>query len=190
VTGEVLLDNALIQSANRAELGATLGYLPQEVALFEGTIAENIARFGKVDSGKVIEACQLAGVHEMILRFPKNYDTEVGEGGRFLSGGQRQRIGLARALYDNPRLIVLDEPNAHLDEAGEQALFQAVQALKMRGATLVLISHRPRIMVIMDRILKLERGQILRLASPEIMLKDRQGGDNPSTSFAPLPAPA
>jgi len=165
-TGEILFNGQRIQEMKRAELGAMLGYLPQEIALFEGTIAENIARFSEVDSDKVIAACQLADAHKMILRFPKGYDTEIGEGGRFLSGGQRQRIGLARALYGNPQLVVLDEPNANLDEAGERALFQAVLALKTRGTTLVLISHRPHIMTAMDRILTLAGGQIARLTSP------------------------
>ncbi|MDR0635296.1 MAG: type I secretion system permease/ATPase, partial [Azoarcus sp.] len=163
VGGEVLLDDVPLHGLERTELGANLGYLPQDVELFDGTIAENVARFGEIDPALVIEACQQAGVHEMILRFPKGYDTQIGEGGSFLSGGQRQRIGLARALYGNPRLVVLDEPNANLDEAGDRALLQAVMALKERGVTLVLISHRPHIMAAMDTLLIMEDGRVQRL---------------------------
>ncbi|MDR3214610.1 MAG: type I secretion system permease/ATPase [Azoarcus sp.] len=164
--GDVLFDGAPIHSLDRVELGARIGYLPQDVELFGGTIAENVARFGEVDPALVIEACQQAGVHEMILRFPKGYDTQIGESGNFLSGGQRQRIGLARAIYGNPRLVVLDEPNSSLDEAGDRALLQAVMTLKERGVTLVLISHRPRIMAVMDVVLHMEEGRVLRLEAP------------------------
>jgi ATP-binding cassette subfamily C exporter for protease/lipase len=165
--GEVLLDEVPIRGLNRTELGPILGYLPQDVELFGGTIAENVARFGKINPGLVIEACQQAGVHEMILRFPKGYDTQIGDGGGFLSGGQRQRIGLARAIYGNPRLVVLDEPNANLDEAGDRALLQVVMALKARGSTLVLISHRPQIMAALDCILVVEEGRVVRLDFPQ-----------------------
>jgi ATP-binding cassette subfamily C exporter for protease/lipase len=164
--GEALIDGESIRRFDRTELGSKLGYLPQDVALFEGTIAENIARFGKVDSALVIEACRMAGVHDMILRLPKGYETQVGEGGAFLSGGQRQRIGLARALYGNPRLVVLDEPNSSLDDAGDRALLQAVLSMKKRGTTLVLISHRPQIMAAMDRVLIMEAGCVVRLDTP------------------------
>ncbi|MDR0701096.1 MAG: type I secretion system permease/ATPase [Azoarcus sp.] len=164
--GVVFFDKIPLRDLNRTEAGGWMGYLPQDVELFDGTIAENVARFGKLDSALVIEACQQAGVHEMILRFPKGYDTPIGVGGGFLSGGQRQRIGLARALYGNPRLVVLDEPNSNLDDAGDRALLQAVIALKERGVTLVLISHRPRIMAAMDSILVMEEGRALRLEPP------------------------
>ena len=135
VTGETLLNGLPIQSWNRIDLGPHLGYLPQDVELFEGSIAENIARLGEVDSGKVIAAARSAGMHEMILRFPKGYDTPIGEAGNLLSGGQRQRIGLARAIYGVPSLIVLDEPNANLDDAGEVALLRTVRELKAKGKT-------------------------------------------------------
>jgi ATP-binding cassette subfamily C exporter for protease/lipase len=167
MTGDVLLDGVPIRGLNRTELGTVLGYLPQDVELFAGTIAENVARFGKINPGLVIEACQQAGVHEMILRFPKGYDTQIGDGGGFLSGGQRQRIGLARAIYGNPRLVVLDEPNANLDEAGDRALLQVVMTLKARGSTLILISHRPQIMSALDSILVMEAGRVLRLELPQ-----------------------
>ncbi|MDR1854366.1 MAG: type I secretion system permease/ATPase [Azoarcus sp.] len=164
--GVVLIDGVPIGDLDRGDLGAELGYLPQDVELFEGSIAENVARFGDIDPDAVIEACRQAGVHDMILRFPKGYDTQIGEGGGFLSGGQRQRIGLARALYGNPRLVVLDEPNSSLDEAGDRALLLAVDNLKEQGATVVLISHRPQIMSAMDQIAVMEHGRLLRVETP------------------------
>jgi ATP-binding cassette, subfamily C, bacterial exporter for protease/lipase len=160
VSGEVLLDDLPIDGWNRNELGPHLGYLPQDIELFEGTIAENIARFGQLDSEKVIEAARCAGLHEMILRFPKGYDTPIGEAGNLLSGGQRQRIGLARAVYGDPAILVLDEPNANLDDAGELALMKTLVQLKSRGKTVFLITHRPGALGVADRILILEDGQV------------------------------
>ncbi|MDR0564295.1 MAG: type I secretion system permease/ATPase [Azoarcus sp.] len=183
VEGEVYFDDIPIRVLDRKGLGASLGYLPQDVELFEGTIAENVARFGKMDSELVIEACQQAGVHEMILRFPNGYDTPIGDGGGFLSGGQRQRIGLARAIYGNPRLVVLDEPNSSLDEAGDYALLQAVLALKSRGTTLILISHRPQIMAAMERILVMEDGAAVRMEMPPQMGGGMTFGSSPSTGY-------
>ncbi|MDR3056225.1 MAG: type I secretion system permease/ATPase [Zoogloeaceae bacterium] len=165
--GDVRYDDMPIRDQDRVAIGAELGYLPQDVELFSGTIAENIARFGQPDPSKIIEACQAAGVHDMILRFPKGYDTEIGEEGRILSGGQRQRIGLARALYNNPRLVVLDEPNANLDDAGDHALVNAVMALKQQGVTLVLITHRPQIMSSMDFVLMLDKGKVVQFGKPK-----------------------
>lgn len=160
LSGDVVLDGLPLNGWDRTELGPHLGYLPQDIELFEGTLAENIARFGEVDSAKVIEAARCAGLHEMILRFPKGYDTPIGEAGALLSGGQRQRIGLARAVYGNPALIVLDEPNANLDEAGEAALVKTVQDMKARGKTVVLITHRPGILAVADRLLLLHDGRV------------------------------
>ena len=158
--GQVLLDGQAIGKWNRMELGPHVGYLPQDIELFDGTIAENIARAGVVESEKVIEAAEAAGLHAMILRFPKGYDTPMGEAGGLLSGGQRQRIGLARAMYGMPELVVLDEPNANLDDEGEAALVRAVQGLKAQGKTVVLISHRPGIVSVADRLLILQNGTV------------------------------
>ena len=159
-SGQVLLDGQGIGKWNRMELGPHIGYLPQDIELFDGTIAENIARSGQVESEKVIEAAEAAGLHTMILRFPKGYDTPMGEAGGLLSGGQRQRIGLARAMYGMPALVVLDEPNANLDDEGENALVRAVQGLKAQGKTVVLISHRPGIVSVADRLLILQNGTV------------------------------
>ena len=160
VSGEVLLDGLPIAGWDRNELGPYLGYLPQDIELFEGSIAENIARFGEVSSEQVIAAARSAGLHEMILRFPKGYDTPIGEAGNLLSGGQRQRIGLARAVYGDPVLVVLDEPNANLDDVGEAALVRTVQELKAKGRTVFLITHRPGIVAVADRLLILRNGMV------------------------------
>jgi ATP-binding cassette, subfamily C, bacterial exporter for protease/lipase len=161
VNGEVLLDGLPVEGWNRMELGPYLGYLPQDVELFEGTIGENIARFGEIDSAKVIAAARCAGLHEMILHFPKGYDTPVDEAGNMLSGGQRQRIGLARAVYGDPALLVLDEPNANLDDAGEAALLRTVQQLKAAGKTIFLITHRAGAVSVADRVMILQDGKLL-----------------------------
>ncbi len=158
--GKVRLDGADLYQWNKDALGSHLGYLPQDIELFAGTVAENIARFGAVDSEKVIAAAQLAGVHDMVLRLPKGYDTPIGDGGAGLSGGQQQRIGLARALYGQPSLIVLDEPNSNLDDAGEAALIQAIRELKALKRTVVLITHRMPILTISDKLLVLNEGSV------------------------------
>jgi ATP-binding cassette subfamily C exporter for protease/lipase len=159
--GDILLDDYPIAQWTRESLGVHLGYLPQDIELFDGTIAENIARIGAVESECVIEAAEAAGLHQIILRFPKGYDTRVGQGGAFLSGGQRQRVGLARALYGNPAVVVLDEPNANLDDAGENALLQAVELVKKQGKTVVLISHRPSVLKVADRLVIMQDGQVV-----------------------------
>lgn len=158
--GKVRIDRADIATWDSEKLGPFIGYLPQDVELFAGSIAENIARLGAVDSEKVILAAKLAGVHNMILSLPKGYDTQIGDQGAVLSGGQRQRIGLARALYGNPRVVVLDEPNSNLDEEGEACLLQAVLNLKQLKATVVLVTHKPNILSIVDNIMLVQDGQI------------------------------
>ncbi len=156
--GKVRLDGADIYHWNKDELGPHVGYLPQDIELFAGTVAENIARFGDVDSEKVILAAKRTGVHDMILHLPEGYDTHLGDGGAGLSGGQKQRLGLARALYDDPSLIVLDEPNSNLDEVGEQALLVALNDLRQRGKTIVMITHRTNAISITNKLLLIRDG--------------------------------
>ncbi|WP_261459388.1 type I secretion system permease/ATPase, partial [Serratia entomophila] len=158
--GIVRLDTADIYQWNKDELGPHIGYLPQDIELFAGTIAENISRFNDIDSEKVIEAAKLAGVHELILRFPHGYDSLIGNGGAGLSGGQKQRIGLARALYGDPALVVLDEPNSNLDDAGEKALNQAIQFLQQRNKTVILITHRTNLLSMTNKLLLLTNGVV------------------------------
>jgi ATP-binding cassette subfamily C exporter for protease/lipase len=156
--GKVRLDGADIYQWNKAELGPHIGYLPQDIELFSGTIAENISRFGEVDAEKVVEAAKLAGVHELILHFPKGYDTLLGDGGAGLSGGQKQRLGLARAMYGDPAMLVLDEPNSNLDDVGETALVQAINAFRQRGKTIILITHRTSVIGATNKLLLLREG--------------------------------
>ncbi|WP_226051342.1 type I secretion system permease/ATPase [Dickeya chrysanthemi] len=172
--GKVRLDGADLNQLDKSAFGPAIGYLPQDVQLFKGTLAENIARFGEADPQKVVAAAKLAGVHELILSLPNGYDTELGDGGSGLSGGQRQRIGLARAMYDDPCLLVLDEPNASLDSEGDQALMQAIVALQKRGATVVLITHRPALTTLAQKILILHEGQQQRMGLARDVLTELQ----------------
>ena len=165
VMGKVRLDGADIYQWNKGELGPNIGYLPQDIELFSGTISENISRFGEIDAEKVVQAAKMAGVHEMILHFPKGYDTVLGDGGAGLSGGQRQRLGLARAMYGDPSLLVLDEPNSNLDDMGEAALVNAIQSLRQRGKTVILITHRNSAISVTNKLLLLRDG-VLTMFGP------------------------
>ncbi|MDD5249488.1 MAG: type I secretion system permease/ATPase [Rhodocyclaceae bacterium] len=160
-SGHVRLDGADVFAWNKDELGPHIGYLPQDIELMEGTVAENIARFGPPDGEKIVAAARLAGVHDMILHLAKGYETQVGADGDALSGGQRQRIALARALYGEPCLVVLDEPNSNLDEAGETAVLAALDALSARGCTVVFISHGPNLLAAAQKLLVLQHGTLL-----------------------------
>ena len=171
LNGRVRLDGVDVFIWDREELGPHIGYLPQDIELFEGTVAENISRFSLVDSAKVVAAAKLTDVHEMILKLPQGYDTVIGATGGVLSGGQRQRVGLARAVYDNPRLVLLDEPNSNLDELGEMALQNALDALKEKNTTVIVISHRPGILNELDKILLMRNGQMVAFGPREEILK-------------------
>ena len=169
--GHARLDGADLFAWPAEQLGPYVGYLPQDVELFGGTVRDNIARLSAApDPESVIDAAMIAGVHEIILRLPNGYETEIGEGGSFLSGGQRQRIGLARALYRRPRLIVLDEPNSNLDAEGDEALTRAVRAARERGAIVVIVAHRPVGIEGVDQLLVLKDGRMQAFGPKEQVL--------------------
>lgn len=172
--GTVRLDGAELHQWDKTELGPHMGYLPQDIELFEGSISENIARFGEAEPELVITAAKRAGVHDMILQLPEGYDTIIGSAGVNLSGGQRQRVGLARALYGNPRIIVLDEPNSNLDEVGERALAQAIEEVKATGATIFIITHRTSILSKVDMILVLKEGAVMKYGPTKQVLTELQ----------------
>lgn len=159
ISGKVRLDGVDVFTWDKAELGPHVGYLPQGVELFDGTLAENIARFGEVDPAKVEAAARAVGLHETIMALPKGYDSPVGRDGAMLSGGQRQRVGLARAIYGNPVFVVLDEPNSSLDDSGDAALASAINQLKSRGTTFVIMTHRTSVLAVADKMLILHDGQ-------------------------------
>ena len=160
VRGVIRIDGAALAQWDSHALGASIGFLPQDVALFRGTVAQNISRFAaELNAERLLAAAQQAGVHDLILRLPNGYETEVGEGGLMLSGGQRQRIALARALYGDPFLVVLDEPNSNLDSEGERALVRAIAGVRQRGGIVVVIAHRPALLAVVDHMLVLNEGR-------------------------------
>jgi PrtD family type I secretion system ABC transporter len=173
-TGSVRMDGVDMAYWPRQDLGPWIGYVPQDVELFDGSVAENIARLAEVDSEAVVAAARRANAHELILSLPQGYDTQVGEQGYRLSPGQRQRVALARALYGDPRLVVLDEPNSNLDGAGEIALAQALSGLRGEGVTSVVVTHRPSLIAHVDKILVLEAGRVQQFGPAQEVLKARQ----------------
>ncbi len=181
--GHVRLDGMDVAQWAPEDLGQYVGYLPQDVELFNGTVRENIARMSKGDPNLVIEAARMAGVHDMILHLPKGYDTEIGDAGTALSGGQRQRIALARALYGSPSVLVLDEPSANLDSDGETALLAAVDAMKARGGTILVIAHRPNVLRHVDKILVM-RGGKMQMFGPREEVLARVTGPQRSAAVA------
>ena len=168
--GAVRLDGAEITQWDRDELGQYLGYLPQDIELFDGSIADNICRFSEQDSEKIIEASQAAGIHEMILRLPEGYDTVLKSNAGALSAGQRQRVGLARAIYGNPKLIILDEPNSNLDDQGERDLLAALRQIKESGRTVIVITHRTAILSMVDKLLLMKNGDVVKFGEKDEVL--------------------
>ena len=184
-SGKVRLDGADIAAWDRAELGPHIGYLPQDIELFDGSISENISRFGELSPDRVVAAAKLSGVHEMILLLPQGYDTVIGGAGGVLSGGQRQRIGLARAVYGSPKLVVLDEPNSNLDDQGEKELVEAINRIKQMGSTVVVITHRTMVLQCVDKILVLKDGLAAAFGPKDQVLASlRAPAKAPATAIA------
>ncbi|WP_017905888.1 type I secretion system permease/ATPase [Pseudomonas asplenii] len=190
LAGVVRLDGADIHRWNRDELGPHIGYLPQSIELFSGTVAENIARFSEADPQKVVAAAVQAGVHELILRLPQGYDTPLGDDGCGLSGGQKQRVALARALYGGPRLVILDEPNSNLDAVGEAALTAAIVQLKAQGSSVILVTHRTSSLAQADKLLVLNEGRVQAFGPSAEVLKALAGGVQPAAAPPPSREPA
>jgi ATP-binding cassette, subfamily C, bacterial exporter for protease/lipase len=160
LSGKVRLDGADVYNWDKAELGPHMGYLPQGVELLDGTLADNISRFGPPEPAKVEAAARAVGLHDFIVGLPQGYDSPVGRDGAILSGGQRQRVALARAIYGDPVLVVLDEPNSSLDEAGDAALAAVILELKARGTTFVVMTHRTSVLAVADKMLVLREGTV------------------------------
>ncbi len=169
--GTVRVDGAELGQWDRDELGSHLGYLPQDIELFDGSIAENICRFSSQNSEKIIDASKLAGIHEMVLQLPDGYDTQIGATSGLLSAGQRQRVGFARAIYGNPKLIVLDEPNSNLDDQGERDLLTALRKMKELGSTTIIITHRTSVLSLVDKLLVIKGGLVDRFGDRDSVLK-------------------
>jgi PrtD family type I secretion system ABC transporter len=184
--GSVRLDGAEVSGWPSQELGPYLGYLPQEIELLGGTVAQNISRFGNVDASAVVEAAKLAGAHDMILRLPQGYETMIEDAGRNIAGGQRQRLGLARAFFGNPRLVVLDEPNANLDSDGEAALRRAVAILKSRRRTIIIITHKPLVLGTADKLLVLSEGRIKHFGPTKSVIAAMTGRLEEKPILAPV----
>ena len=186
--GHVRLDGVEISDWDHSELGPQIGYVPQDIELYEGSIAENIARLNKPDSKRVIDAAQLIGIHEEILSFPEGYNTQLGSSGFALSGGQKQRIAIARACYGSPKYIVMDEPNANLDETGENQLAEAINKLKINGTTIIITTHRPRLVSVVDKLLVLRAGLQVGFGPTKVLLesiRNLQGVPVPDSNPAP-----
>ncbi|TNF03688.1 MAG: type I secretion system permease/ATPase [Sphingomonadales bacterium] len=174
--GSVRLDGMDVSKWQRQDLGPHIGYLPQDVELFSGTVAQNIARFTACEDNEIIRAARMAGCHQMILNLPNGYDTEIGEGGVFLSGGQRQQVGLARALFGRPRLVVLDEPNSNLDSNGDTALKAALERLRAMNVTTIVVTHRQSLISHVDKLLFLQNGMVKAFGPvAEVMIRLRNG---------------
>ena len=189
--GKVRIDGAAIDQWSPAELGQHIGYLPQDVELFAGTVAQNIARFEPdAPSEAILAASQAAGVHDMIIRLPEGYDTQVGENGTVLSAGQRQRIALARALYRDPFLIVLDEPNSNLDSEGDKALTQAITRVRARGGIVVVVAHRPSALAGVDQVLAMVNGRAAAVGPRDEVLAKLFGPQAQAAPGAAVPAAA
>ena len=191
--GSVRLDGATLDQWSPEVLSRQIGYLPQDIELFEGTVGQNIARFEpEADIEAIVQAAEQAGVHNLIVRLPQGYETRIGEGGMALSGGQRQRIALARALYGNPFLVVLDEPNSNLDAEGEQALTQAIAGVRARGGVAIVIAHRPSALAAVDQVLVMAQGEAKAFGPKEqIMRPTTQPAIRPVSATVPAtPTPA
>jgi PrtD family type I secretion system ABC transporter len=189
--GKIRLDGADIFAWEQEVLGQHIGYLPQDVRLFSGTVSENIARFGEHDEDKVLAAAEMAGVDELVLGLPQGYDTPIGPETMALSGGQRQRVCLARALYNDPKLVILDEPNSNLDEVGEAALLKSFELLKEQGTTLVMVTHKPSLLAGVDKILLLRNGQMVTFGPRDevfkLLAEAQQKAAQPPVSSPPRP---